>query len=333
MKLRKRNFKKAGGTYNFWPSFTDVMATISLVLFLLMLLAYIQYIIAGNNLAIADEKLASADEKLRALGKDLEYNRKILDDTEKQLESSRLEISQAEKDLEFLKNEILNTTAELEDGKRQLTLSQKEVENQKKIIANSNQELSNLRTKLESIAVLRVDILKKVKKSIEDQIGTANDQGQPLVTIGENANLIINESVLFELGESEISYDGQKLLREFAIAFENLLDDPNARDFIDTINIEGHADAVGDPDDNMELSSQRAYNVVNYLMEANPRLLGKYARFFAASGFSEHRKIINTQEENRKNRRIEISVNIKDSNIQKIIDEYLDDTQKYLQGN
>ena len=44
MKVRNRNFRKQEEEPNFWPSFTDVMSTIVLVLFFLIFLAYFQQI-------------------------------------------------------------------------------------------------------------------------------------------------------------------------------------------------------------------------------------------------------------------------------------------------
>jgi chemotaxis protein MotB len=146
MKIRKRNFSKKGEAQNFWPSFTDVMATIALVLFFLMLLAYIQYIVTGKN--------------LEAAGKNLEMLNRQLDDTQLKLESSKAEINNAKDELRLLQDEIAQTKAEVDQGKIDLKLSQLEIDKQKKIIANSNQELAKLRAKLQNIAVLRVDILK-----------------------------------------------------------------------------------------------------------------------------------------------------------------------------
>jgi len=313
MKIRKRNFRKISEGNNFWPSFTDVMSTIALVLFFLMLLAYIQNIITGKT---------------------LDFARKELDDTQKMLEASRVEISQAQKELRLIRNEVEKTKAEVEKGRIELMLSQQEIKEQKKIIAMSNQELGNLRTKLQNIAVLRVEILEKVKQSIEKEIGRTNDEGQPLVTIGNNANIIINESLVFGYDSYTIKTDGQKLLKQFAIAFEKILDDSSIRDNIDAVIIEGHTDDTGSSDYNRELSSKRAYTVVNYLMSSNPGLERKYGRYFSASGFSEFRPIAEgtSEKARQKNRRIEISINIKDSNIQNIINEYLSDTDKIMEA-
>ncbi len=68
------------------------------------------------------------------------------------------------------------------------------------------------------------------------------------------------------------------------------------------------------------------------MMSSNSRLSNRYASYFAATGFSEHRPLVSgsTEEDYAQNRRIEISLVLKDSNIQDVIDEYLKDTQELL---
>ena len=80
---------------NFWPSFTDMISTIALILFFLMLIAYINNIITGKN---------------------LEYAKKQLVDTELSLEESKAEISQAEDQLRLLVDDLDKTMAELRIG-------------------------------------------------------------------------------------------------------------------------------------------------------------------------------------------------------------------------
>jgi chemotaxis protein MotB len=109
-------------------------------------------------------------------------------------------------------------------------------------------------------------------------------------------------------------------------AFEKILDDPDVREVIDSISVEGHTDDIGTTDSNRELSTERATNVLNYIMSSNPSLEEKYGEYFAAAGFSELRPIAeNTTEAGRaKNRRIEFSIKIRDDNVQRIINEYLE---------
>ncbi|MCG8538679.1 MAG: OmpA family protein [Clostridia bacterium] len=304
MKVRSRNFKKDGETENFWPAFTDMISTIALILFFLMLLAYIQNIITGKN---------------------FEFAKKQLIDTEMKLEESAAEISRAEKRLRLLRDELKDTRAEIEEGEIALKLSEEQIEEQRKIIAESNRELGALRTKIQGIALLRLDVLRKVKNSVEKELGKTNDKGEELVLISDNGNIVINEGLVFDTGSSKLKPEGQKLLSQLAQAFERVLDDRGIRVNIDAINIQGHTDDRGTSEYNRGLSADRAKTVVNYLMSANNDLENKYGRYFAASAYSEFRPIAKGQTDSARarNRRIEISIILKDSNIQNVIDDYL----------
>ncbi len=299
MKARRRYFGGGAQAYDFWPSFTDVMSTLTLILFFLMLLAYLQNIIFGNNLEHAKQ----------------------------QLEISKTDIASAERELRLIRMETDKTKAALE-------LSQKEIENQRAVISMSNEELNRLRQRLQSIAFLRLDVLKKVKESVEQELGRYNDKGQELVSIGNNANIVINESLVFAYNSYTLKPEAKILLTQLSKAFERVLENSEVRESIDAISIDGHADSLGDSDYNRELSARRATEVVNFMFKANPDLEIKYGKYFAANGFSEFRPVsTGTDEESRAaNRRIEISITVKDSNIQKVIEKYLYETEGILEG-
>lgn len=55
----------------------------------------------------------------------------------------------------------------MEQGKRELTLSLEKLQEQERIIAQSNKELGELRGKLQSISVLRLNILEEVKNPLK----------------------------------------------------------------------------------------------------------------------------------------------------------------------
>lgn len=280
---------------NYWPSFTDMISTIAIILFLLVFIMHINNIVTGS-----------------------------------QLKESRVKITEAQDLLFLLETELEKTAMELEAGQRELALSQEKIDHQKYVIAQSNQELGDLRQELKGIALLRLEVLTGVKDSVESVMGTTNIHGDPLVTIGSNGNIIINEGLVFERHSYEIKEEGKELLDQLAIAFEKMLEDPNNREHIDAINIQGHTDERGTGDSNRTLGSRRANSVVNYLMTSNPTLERDYPEYFLASTFSEYRPIDSgtTEEAYARNRRIEISIILKDSEIEKIIDNYLKEAQK-----
>lgn len=299
MKRRNRSFKKNDRTENFWPAFTDMISTIALILFFLMLISYMQNIIAGQQIVEGQRKL----------------------------EESNAQINKTEKKLRLLKSEVELIQAEVDRGERELRLSEEKIEDQKKIIAESNKELEDLRVKLRDIAVLRVEVLKKVKESIEEELRSSGNDGENLVTIGENGNIVINEGLVFDYDSYEIKKEGKDLLGNLSNAFENVLKDDETRKYIDAISIQGHTDDSGSQAYNRELSSKRASTVVNYLFTINSDLQQEYGKYFVASGYSEFRQISSNAS---RNRRIEIAIILKDSSVRKIIDDYLEESNEFV---
>jgi len=293
----------------------------TLVMLFLVMIVFIRNIIISIDLD--DEK-----DKLNTTQQMLENKEAILILTEEELENKRELIIILEENLESLQDQYSKAESELGDQQQIILLLADQKQQLDNIIAINTKELTELRLKLQSIAVLRADIFERVQSSIEETLGEFNAAGEKLVVIGDNANLYITESLVFDFASADIKNEGKSLLRELSIAFEKILDDPEVRDVIDSISVEGHTDDIGTPESNRTLSTERATNVLNYIMASNPSLETKYGSFFAAAGFSELRPIgDNTTEEGRaQNRRIEFSIKIKDDNVQKIIEDYLENS-------
>lgn len=321
MKRSNRRYYTKKDPENFWPSFADVMSTMTLVMLFLVMIVFIRNIIISIDLD--DEK-----DKLNTTQQMLEDKEAILIMTEDELEDKQELILILEENLDSLQDQYSKAENELGDQQQIILLLAEQKQELDNIIAINTQELTELRLKLQSIAVLRADIFERVQTSIEATLGEFNAEGEKLVVIGDNANLYITESLVFDFASADIKNEGKSLLRELSIAFEQILDDPEVRDVIDSISVEGHTDDIGSPDANRTLSTERSTNVLNYIMASNPSLEEKYGRFFAAAGFSELRPIAdNTTEEGRaQNRRIEFSIKIKDDNVQKIIEDYLENS-------
>lgn len=316
-----RNVNNRKDQENFWPSFADVMSTVALVLLFLVMIVFVKNIIVTINLQ--DEKAALDITKL-----ELENKIVILSETEEELDNIKELKIMLEEQMAQLDQQLSTAKKEKTDMDQiilVLASKQAELEN---IIAINSTELDDLRMKLQSISVLQASIFETVQKSIESTLGEFNEQGEKMVIIGDNANLYITASLVFDTGSAEIKSNGKALLAQLAVAFEVILNDPEVRDYIDSISVEGHTDSQGSISFNRELSTERSTNVLNYLMYANPSLETKYGSYFAAAGFSELRPIASndTPEGMAQNRRIEFSIKIKDDNVQKIIEDYLKNT-------
>ncbi|WP_430885344.1 OmpA family protein [Fusibacter sp. JL216-2] len=299
-KYRRRRGTVEVEQENFWPAFTDIMSTIALILFFLILISYLSNIIVSKDLDLKKKELAEA----------------------------KAEITSAQDRLDLLLDQVEETKAEVERGQQALKLSEDEIEKQKEIIANSNKELGDLRDKLHGIAVLRLDVLDKVKVSMEDSLEASNVNGKDLVRISDTGNIIINEGFVFDTDSYKVKEEGKVLLDKLALAFENVLSDDEVRGFIDAIAIQGHTDERGSSSYNRELSANRAAAVVNYLLSSNETLEEEYGAYFTASAYSEYRPVDpgTSEEAYAKNRRIEISMILRDAQIQDVINNYLEDS-------
>jgi len=297
MRKRRRLLLNEEDSENFWPSFADLTSTIALILFVLVLLAYIQNLISGKNLQHVKAELDATMERLRG---------------------SQQQITASERSLRLL-------AAEIEAGQTQLKLSETRVQAQQEVIAQSNAELSGLRAKLQGIALLRLDVLQKVKGSLEAQLRAERGARAPQVSIAENGNIVIDENLLFETNSYTIKRDGKSFLGSLAKAFASVLADDGVRENIDTVLVQGHTDERGTSAYNRELSGKRASAVLDYMFDVDAELEQSYGRYFASSAYSEFRPISEQKDEAAylRNRRIEISVVLKDATARSVIDEYM----------
>ncbi|MGH7294465.1 MAG: OmpA family protein [Polyangiaceae bacterium] len=236
----------------------------------------------------------------------------------KQIDAFARQIAASELELGSLHEEI-------QAGKADLAASQARLSNQQAVIADSDRQLDALRARLQSIAVLRVSVLGRIKQALEAQLGTTGEGGAELVTIGDNGNIVVNESLLFEYGSYAIKKDARPLLDSLAKALGNVLADPDVRANIDTILVQGHADERGSSAVNWDLSARRATAVLQYLFQANPTLAASYGSYFGAGAYSSFRPVDTgtTEEAYQRNRRIEIAVVPRDDTVRKVIDDYL----------
>jgi chemotaxis protein MotB len=259
------------------------MSTLALILFVLVLLAYVQSLIDAKRVEALRHQMDASEQELRGL------------------------------------------RAEIEARKTELAASQARLAEQQTRITDTDRQLDTLRSRLQSIAVLRVGVLNKLKDAIEAQLGPSNPSGAALVTIGDNGNIVINESLMFEYGSYAIKKDGKPLLDTLARALGNVLADPDVRASIDTIVIQGHTDERGAAALNWDLSARRATAVLDYLFEANGTLASSYGSYFSASAYSKFRPInpAATEAAYQQNRRIELSIVPRDDNVRKVIDDYV----------
>ena len=307
--------KSAEGEQGFWPSYADMMSAVALILFFLMLLSYIQNLITGND--------------LRSTQEDLAETRITLADTQDILSLTLREVKDAEDDLAKI-------TIDLDEAKLLLAQQQEDLAAQDKLLADQNaligeqeeymkaasEELLAMRSQMQTIAVLRLSILEQIRDSMVSVMG--GDASK--VSIGNNGNIILSESILFDLNSSAIKDNAAPALDKLIDVFAKFLaNDENAK-YVDSIVISGHTDSSGTDDTNRVLSTARANAVLGYLMDKDDGKLDDYSSYFCAAGYGKTRPVASneTKEGRAANRRIEISIILRDDTVMDIVESYLD---------
>ena len=317
----------SGGEQGFWPSYADMMSAVALILFFLMLLAYIQNMITDNDLKGTKEELTEALAQLSITSAEVEQAQKelevIFENLElarKDLDAQQLHIDEQESYISQQADYIAQQQASIDAQRAIIAQQQAQADAQQAYLNSTQAELTQLRSQMQTVAVLRVSIVEQIRSSIEQVMGSTNT-----VSVSENGSLVLSESVLFDQGSAELKAASKQVLDQLANGFAAFLANPENTQYVDTIVIGGHADSTGSAELNRELSSKRANSVLNYLLKTGGGTLESYAQYFSASGYGATRPVADngTAEGRAQNRRIEISIILKDDTVLDILDQYL----------
>ena len=316
------------GEQGFWPSYADMMSAVALILFFLMLLSYIQNLITGNDLQNTQEVLAETRLTLADTQTQLDLTLSQVEEAQSDLDRVTIDLAEARLTLDEQKGKLDEQNAQLASQKDELAAQDKLLADQKALIGEqeqymkaANKELLEMRSRMQTIAVLRLSILEQIRDSVVAVMGDASK-----VTIGDNGAIVLDEGVLFDFGSSAIKPAAKPTLERLVEVFKSFLaDDENAK-YVDSIIISGHTDSIGTAAENRKLSTDRANAVLNYLLTAGKGALDKYAQYFCAAGYGATRPVASndTDEGRAQNRRIEISITLRDDSIMDIVESYLD---------
>lgn len=318
--VRSSTYDAAEVEQGFWPSYADMMSAVALILFFLMLLSYIQNLITGNDLQSTQQALSSTRLELSDTKDELSLTLNEVEDAQKKLATIQLTLDKAQEQLLSAQEEIDAQKDTISLQTSQIAEQTDKISAQQVYLDATNEELVRMRSQMQSIAVLRLSILEQIRDSIVKVMGDSSK-----VAIGENGSIILSEGVLFDVGSSAIKRTSQTVLNQMIQVFRQFLSEGDNAKYVDSIVISGHTDSTGDDAANRKLSTDRANAVLDYLLTGNRNALEKYSEYFCAAGYGETRPVDSndTEEGKAANRRIEISIILKDESVLKIVEEYL----------
>ena len=322
---------------NFWISYADLMAGLLFVFILVLGAIVIKYIYTQSNLEKekyalnqSQEELISKTEvlnKLNSLIKNLENEKTQLSN---QLSKSNETINLNNEELQKLKDVLLGyelkdkeQTTELENRQNQITLKDSELTvlvnkllEQEKAHQKTVEEFDITKAKIKTLTGIKINVIKKLKEKLGKSINIDEKSGA----------IKFSSNILFDQGAYKLKEESKKELNGVLKNYiSTLLEDKEIRKYIHGITIEGHTNSDGSYLSNLQLSQQRALEVMQFLYESNTinkELLNKYV---SSSGKSSSELIYNKDgsEDKDNSRRIEIKFIIKNDEAVKELQNYL----------
>lgn len=317
---RRTQTGTSNGEQGFWPSYTDMMSAVALILFFLMLLAYIQNIITNNDLSHKEEELRDTLNQLIVATQQVKDKEAELQTVSDNLETAQQDLDQQKITLDQQASSIIEQANFIMQQQADIAAQKDTIAQQQLYLDNTQAELSQVRAQMQAAAFLRVDIVEKIRQNVEQVMGNANT-----ISISDTGSLVLSESVLFDQGSAELKANSRVLLDQLAIGFASFLESSDSIEYVDTIVIGGHADSTGSDTLNRKLSTDRANSVLTYLMTTQGGVLTPYAQYFCAAGYSSTRPVATneTVEGRAQNRRIEITITLKDESVLDALNQYL----------
>jgi len=335
---RVHNQRAGSGTGNAgssWISYSDMMAALVLVFVLFLTYNLYQY---NTILQQKTDELEEQKGKLDVLQIQLDEKDKMLDEKEGILIIKQGELDKSNEELRLAQDELKKAQDELDKNLIILIGQQKELDDAKVKLAAKETQLANLQLELDTKETAlkaatellnaqkdafaqqtaRISSMVGVRGEIIEELSSALRQNNIRATVDASGNIVLESTVFFESGKSDIKAEGKALLNQFLPVYLNVLLKPEYRDYLDEIIIEGHTDSTGTFVNNMTLSSKRALTVLEYCLSIRGLTYDQQQLLqskLSALGRSSSELIYNADGTENKDasRRVEFKFRLKDS--------------------
>ena len=185
-------------------------------------------------------------------------------------------------------------------------------------------KLQSKKAQIKSLTGIKIKVIASLKKSLGNKVQIDPSSG----------SLRLSSNILFKKGSSTLKETSKKELKTLFIDYIGALtSDQEIRQQLDRIIVEGHTDSDGGYLYNLNLSQQRAFAVMNYLLTLDFTKQNKLKPLLVASGRSYLDVITKKGKEDKvASRRIEIKFTLKNDDAMGEIERILDYEWVWSQG-
>lgn len=340
----------AGNAGASWISYSDMMAALLLVFVLILSVSLYQYF----------TMLETTQKELEAQQAQLDQQQIILLEQQSQLDTQTLQLATQQVTMDnqnalivIMQGEIAGKQEKLDEQEKELFAAQNELKLSQQELANAIVLMEQQQAELNANRIA----LSAAQKELEDQKNAFRIQTSQMASmVGVKAEIIAEVSsslnarhvsakvdpnsgdividsrmLTFETNKANLSADSKRFLDTFVPVYLEVLMRPEYESYLGSIIIEGHTDASGTYERNMELSQERALEVLLYIRsmyQHDSLMLARLDQILVATGKSSSDPIYNSRgyPDPDASRRVEFKFSLKDA-------EMIEEMNRLLQGN
>ncbi len=291
-----------------WISYSDMMASMLLVFVLAVVYSVYQYY------KILDEKSREIEAQQVALA----LAQQEAETERRNNEAFRIQLQSQEEELQSQRIILISQEEELKKSEEELALAQEQLANSQIILLAKEKELEAMQADLiatqqqiETLVGIRPKIISDLSSALSyNNIDAAIDQ--------KTGDIKLKSYVFFDTSKFNIKQSGIELLNRFLPVYLGVLMQPEYKDYVAEIIIEGHTDSDGTYTSNLKLSQERALSVAQYCLEMDGlsgSMKNKLQDILTATGRSESDLVYNADgsENKEASRRVEFKFRLIDT--------------------
>ncbi len=232
-------------------------------------------------------------------------------------------INSKESKLDEYKNKVLLLSNSLTEQKESLKLNEDKLLKLAQALDSKETRYDKLletlqaqKAKIKSLTGIKLKVIAELKSSLGNKINIDKKSG----------SLRLASNILFDKGSAQLKDEAKSELRKNFIKYaDTLISNPNIKEHLDKIIIEGHTDSDGSYLYNLDLSQKRAFAVMHYLLTLDYIKRHNIKEKLVASGRSYLDSIkVNGVEDKEASRRIEVKFRLKNEDAMYEIERILD---------
>jgi len=272
--------------------------------------------IKNSEIANLNQLLLAQNSKLDNYSEHIVLLQNLTEEQNRTINSNSSDLNKYKNKILLLSNQLTQKDESLKLNDEKLLKLLKALENKKTKYDELLAQIQSQKAKIKSLTGIKLKVIAELKASLGDKINIDK----------KNGSLRLASNILFDKGSAKLKEAAKaQLAKNFVNYISALIENKNIAPHIDKIIIEGHSDSDGSYLYNLNLSQQRAYAVMNYLLTLDYIKRNNIKSKLVASGRSYLDVIkVNGKEDKDASRRIEVKFRLKNEDAMYEIERILD---------